>query len=1048
MKKILSLAAVCAGFFLFAQESIDPKLIEQMKFRNIGPAGMSGRVASIDVDPTDDGRIFVGAASGGLWLSENGGQSWTCIFNNEKAASIGAVKIDPKNPSLIWVGTGEGNPRNSQTSGNGIYKSMDAGKSWRHMGLEDTKNIYRVVIDPRNSDVVYAAAIGVAWGEGEARGVYKTTDGGETWEKILYVDEKTGAADLVIDPKNPNKLIATMWEYRRWPWFFKSGGPGSGMYVTHDGGKNWVKRTDEDGLPKGDLGRIGVAISPSDPDVVYALVESKGKNAIYRSNDGGFKWNKVSTDGQIGNRPFYYSEIYVSPDNPNKVYSLWTLLTMSEDGGKSWKTIAPYSSVHPDHQSFWVGKDPDYLIEGNDGGLNISRDGGKSWRFVENLPLAQFYHIRVDNQIPYNVYGGMQDNGSWKGPAYVWHSGGIRNSDWKELYFGDGFDVVPDPEDPRYVYAQSQEGNVARVDIESGYAQLIKPVHPDGERLRFNWNAAIAQDPFDASTIYFGSQYVHKSIDKGDSWQIISTDLTTNDTAYQKQLESGGLTYDVTGAENFTTIISIVPSPIKKDVLWVGTDDGQLHVTQDGGENWTEVSGNIKGMPKGAWIPHIHVSNHKEGEAFVVVNDYRRNNWKPFLYHTSDFGKSFRSLIPEDQIEGYTMSVVQDPVEENLLFLGTEFHLYYSLDKGANWTKWGKDFPTVQVADLAIQEREGDLIAGTFGRAAWVLDDIRPLRALAADKEDIMQRPIKVFPAPDAYMVSWRQADGTRFAADAMYRGENRTSSARISFWLNKNEKDTAYKKVKKVQVTILNENNEQLRTYQRKFENGLNRITWDLREKGTRWPSLQEPDKDADKNEPGGVSVLPGTYNIVITYGPSSDTASIIVHPDPRLNISLIDLEANQQLNREMEAQIAKVSRVAAEMRKAKKSIDAIEKQLKDKKGDDWKEAKEQLKAVKDSFEVVRLAIYGKEDVKGYYEQPETWMSVVGTTRYALGSKRGAIGPNGQNQFAILKQKTDEVVTLANKFFKEDWPVFKTFFEENPISLLAELEPIENEQP
>ena len=323
------------------------------------------------------------------------------------------------------------------------------------MGLAETKNIHRVVVDPRNSDIVYVAAQGVAWGQNPERGIFKTTDGGLTWTKVLFVDNKTGPADLVMDPRNPNKLIATMWEYQRWPWYFNSGGPGSGIYISHDSGKTWQKRTDKDGLPEGDLGRIGVAIAPSNTDIVYALVENKAKNALYKSSDGGQKWNRVSDDENIGNRPFYYSDIYVSPDNPNRIYSLWTILTMSEDGGKTWNTIAPYNDVHPDHHSFWVGKNPNYLIEGNDGGMNISRDGGKTWRFVENLPLAQFYHIRVDNQMPYNVYGGMQDNGSWRGPAYQYKSGGIRNSDWNELFFGDGFDVLPDPENPRFVYAQS-----------------------------------------------------------------------------------------------------------------------------------------------------------------------------------------------------------------------------------------------------------------------------------------------------------------------------------------------------------------------------------------------------------------------------------------------------------------------------------------------------------------------------------------------------------------------------------------------------------------
>ena len=1046
MKKVTLLFALFGVICAFGQDAIKPELLEKMTFRNIGPAGMSGRIASIDVDPTNDNRIFAGAASGGLWLSENGGQSWQCIFNNEGVASVGCVKVDPSNPSIIWVGTGEGNPRNSQTSGKGIYKSVDGGRNWQLVGLEGTKNIHRIVIDPRNSDVVYVAAIGVAWGENAERGVYKTTDGGLTWNKVLYVDEKTGAADLVMDPKNPNKLIAAMWEYRRWPWFFKSGGPGSGLYVTHDGGNNWEKRTNEDGLPEGDLGRIGLAIAPSNPEVVYALVENKAKNALYRSADGGFKWSRVSDDEDIGNRPFYYSDIYVSPDNPNRIYSLWTLLTMSEDGGKSWRTIAPYNSVHPDHHAFWVGSDPDYLIEGNDGGLNISRDGGQTWRFVENLPLAQYYHIRVDNELPYNVYGGMQDNGSWRGPAYVWHAGGIRNSDWTELYFGDGFDVVPDPEDARFVYAQSQEGFVARVDVESGYAKLLRPVHPDGETLRFNWNAAIAQDPFDAATIYFGSQFVHKSTNRGDAWQIISPDLTTNDTAHQKQLESGGLTYDVTGAENFTTIIAIVPSQRKKDELWVGTDDGNLYLTRDGGQNWTNLSGKLKGLPAGAWIPHIHVSNHADGEAFIVVNDYRRNNWKPYLYHTKDYGKTFSSLIPEGQVDGYTMSIVQDPVEPNLLFLGTEYGLYYSLDKGANWTKWGKDFPTVQVADLAIQERDGDLIVGTFGRAAWVLDDIRPLRELAKKEAEILKSPITAFAAPDAYMVEWSQANGTRFAADAMYQGDNRTSAGRISFWLNKQEGDTAFKKADKIMVEVLDAGKNVIRTWKVKYNEGLNRITWDLCEKGVRWPSMYEPRKDADDYDPRGVNVLPGDYQIVLNYGPASDTTSITVHNDPRLNISIEDLRSNQEFNRAALKQVAAVSKVADQLRDAKKAIGMIENQLADKKGEEWKEAKEKVKQVKDSLEQVRLAIFGKEDVKGYYEQPNTWMSKYGQAQYAIGSNRGAIDDNNRIQADQFKVKTEEVVALANKFFAEDWKAFQTYFEENPISLFTELEPVQVE--
>ncbi|MDX5447556.1 MAG: hypothetical protein LPK47_04175, partial [Bacteroidota bacterium] len=534
---------------------------EGMTPRNIGPAGMSGRITAIKVSPHNDNHIYVGSASGGLWFSENGGQSWKPIFDQEKVSSIGAIALDPQNPDVIWVGTGEGNPRNSMNLGYGVYRSIDRGKSWKYMGLGETRSIYRILLHPRNPAIAYVAALGSAWGDSSHRGVYKTTDAGKSWEKVLFFNDSTGAGELIMDPVNPDKLIANMWTFRRTPWSFTSGGGKSGMYLTYDGGENWKKISDEEGLPKGPVGRMGLAIAPSDPDRVYALIEKKGKNALYSSKDGGEKWFKVSENDQIGNRPFYYSEIYVDPERPNRLYSLWSLLSMSEDGGRTWEIIAPYNDVHPDHQAFWVHpKDGRFIIEGNDGGLNISRDRGRTWRFVENLPVGQFYHVNIDDEWPYNVYGGMQDNGSWKGPAFVFANGGIRNAYWQELFFGDGFDVVPDPRDPRFVYAMYQEGNLARIDTRTGFHDNIRPTALRPDSLRFHWNAAIASDPLDPGTIYFGSQYLHRTSDGGKTWETISPDLTSNDPEKQKQTESGGLTPDVTGAENHTTIIAIAPS--------------------------------------------------------------------------------------------------------------------------------------------------------------------------------------------------------------------------------------------------------------------------------------------------------------------------------------------------------------------------------------------------------------------------------------------------------------------------------------------------------
>lgn len=437
---------VIATYNLFAQP-LNVEKLHGLKARSIGPAGMSGRVTAIDVVQKNPSIIYVGTASGGLWKTTSGGIDWKPIFDTMKVASIGAIAIDQNIPDVIWVGTGEGNPRNSQTSGNGIYKSLDGGKTWIHLGLENSRNIHRIIIDPRNSDVVYAGVQGSAFGDSDERGVFKTTDGGKTWQKILYVNERTGIADLVMDPSNPNKLFAAMWEFRREPWFFTSGGKGSGLYVTFDGGKTWTKKTDKDGLPSGELGRIGIAIARSNPEIVYALIEAK-VNALYKSTDGGFNWFKVS-DKNIGDRPFYYAEIYVDPKNENRIYNIYTQVSVSEDGGKTFNILI--SKIHPDHHAFYIHpENPNFLIDGNDGGLAISYDRGKTWRFVENLPVAQFYHINVDNDFPYNVYGGLQDNGSWKGPSRVFNYLGISNFDWQEVGFGDGFDVLPDPDDSRF----------------------------------------------------------------------------------------------------------------------------------------------------------------------------------------------------------------------------------------------------------------------------------------------------------------------------------------------------------------------------------------------------------------------------------------------------------------------------------------------------------------------------------------------------------------------------------------------------------------------
>ena len=593
----------------FAQK-IGLDQFKSWKPRNIGPAGMSGRITAIDAVVTDPNTIYLGAASGGVWKTVNQGASWEAVFEEQPILNIGSIAIQQSNPSTVWVGTGEGNPRNSISLGEGMYKTIDGGKSWKKMGLEKTRNIHRIIVDPSNPNTVYAGAIGNPYAEHPERGVFKTTNGGETWDKILFTNDTSGVADMIMDPSNPNKLFVAMWQHRRTPWSLSSGGPGSGLYMTFDGGKNWKKLGEKEGLPAGNLGRIGLAISRSNPNRVYALVEAT-KNGLYKSDDGGQTWSLMNSNPEfVSTRPFYFQEIACDPQNENRLWLIYQMISKSDDAGKNFDVVIPYNGIHPDHHAFWIHPtNPNFIIDGNDGGIGITRDKGKTWLFDEKLPVGQFYHINVDNEMPYNVMGGMQDNGSWRGPAYTWMSGGIKNYYWDNLWGGDGFDVMPDKDDASWVYAMSQGGSVGRYNVKTGESWYVKPPAPDLKTtLRFNWNAAIAQDPFSNSTIYFGSQHLHRSTNKGASWEIISPDLSTNDSAKIDQRNNGGISIDITGAENFCTIMTIAPSSKDNNVIWAGTDDGNVQLTKDGGKTWTNFRGKIPGLPVGAWIPQIQAS--------------------------------------------------------------------------------------------------------------------------------------------------------------------------------------------------------------------------------------------------------------------------------------------------------------------------------------------------------------------------------------------------------------------------------------------------------
>lgn len=1045
MKYTLSILAMVFAISLNAQK-LDLSLVKNLEPRSIGPGGMSGRITAIDVVEDNPDIMYAGSASGGLWKSTSGGIKWDPIFDNELTASIGAVAIQQSNPSVVWVGTGEGNPRNSLNGGFGVYKSLDGGKSWKAMGLEKTRHIHRVVIDPTNPDIVYVAAIGSPWGEHPERGVFKTTDGGKSWKKVLFSNNKTGAADLVMDPTNPNKLIAAMWEHKRDPWFFKSGGEGSGLFITYDGGDNWKKVTEDDGFPKGELGRIGVAIAPSKPNIVYALVEAK-KNALYKSEDGGFNWKKINDKDDIGNRPFYYSEIYVDPQNENRVYSVFTYVNVSEDGGKNFKQLMPAygvsNGVHPDHHAWWIHpEDGNFMIDGNDGGLNITRDGGKSWRFVENIPVGQFYHVNVDNEFPYNVYGGMQDNGSWRGPAYTWRAQGIRNAYWQEISFGDGFDVVPDPDNSRYGWTMSQQGYVSRYDWQTGNNYLVRPTHPDPDvMLRFNWNSAINIDPFDSSTIYFGSQFVHKSTDKGETWTVISPDLTTNDPEKQKQSESGGLSLDATGAENHTTILVIEPSPLEQNMLWAGSDDGRVHYTTNGGNTWNEVS-NLPGLPKNSWIVQIKASNKNKGEALLIANDYRRFNYEPYAYRTTNYGKTWNRIVDADDVQSYTLSIAEDPIEKNLLFLGTDDGLYVSIDAGKNWTKYTNGFPTVPVKDMVIHPREHDLVLGTFGRSFWILDDIRPLRAMAKNSR-LTEERIKLFEPPVAYQAAYQQATGSRFGGDALYNGENRDYGARIAYYVNKkdlpkaeakedddseenSEKDEAEVKWDSITLNIY-DGNRLIRTLKEKApdSSGVYKTRWFMDEKGVDRPSRRIRDS---KREPGGTSVKPGTYKLEMIYGDATSTQSIKVESDPRLEVKSNATQAVYNATKRLEAMTEAASAAVKQLVESKNTAEDFMKRM---KALDKKAYKDDIKVTKDLTKEIDslIALYlGKVDKRqGIVRNPEvTVMQRIGVASQYVRSRQNGLTKTENTLMEQAKNQLQEALDKTNAFFNEDWKTYQ----------------------
>jgi photosystem II stability/assembly factor-like uncharacterized protein len=1078
LKLIYNFTILCAcAFGGIASAAPESDLLAGLKARAIGPAAIGGRIAAIDAVQSDPNHIVVGAATGGVWISHSGGLAWEPVFDEQPVASIGAVAINQANPDIIWVGTGEGNTRNSTSIGAGVYKSIDGGKNWKRVGLENSERINRITLHPTDSDIAYVAALGTLWGPNSERGVFRTTDGGQSWQRILYVDESTGATEIKMNPSNPDKLFAGMWQFRRWPYHFKSGGPGSGMYISLDGGDNWTLKTEEDGLPGGELGRMVFSIPAASPDRIYALVEAE-KSALLRSDDGGVSWQKVNQEYNVADRPFYYTEIAADPINPDRIYNIATRVRVSIDGGKNFdpdpviNCCEPGNTIHIDNHAFWINPaDPRHLIIGNDGGLAISRDQGDTWRFVRNLPLAQFYHIAVDNEHPYNIYGGLQDNGSWRGPAEVWVPAGIRNLHWQEVGFGDGFDTVPDPENARAGYVMSQGGFLLRYDLDKGMQKLIRPA-PHGPEidLRFNWNAGFEQDPFDPATIYYGSQYLHKSSDRGLTWSVISEDLTSNDPDMQTFRSSGGLTPDVTAAENYTTIVAVTASKLQRGVIWVGTDDGRVHVSQDGGGNWSRIDEHMHAGPAGAWVPMITASPHDAGNAFVVFDDHRRGDMNPYIYRVQDFGRRWTKLPGED-LSGYALSVLQDSVNPDLLFAGTEFGLFVTLDGGDSWSKFTAGVPTVSVMDMAIQERENDLVLGTHGRSVYVIDDYSALRDIS---ESDFETRLKVLSASPGQQYAANPTSSTRFTGSGEYRGPNEPYGVMITFMASGDDlphpdehKERARKiamrqaagptddedsdenngKPPRVAIKVSNSDGEVIRSFKRPLHQGLNRVTWGMQSDGIRpAPGSEQPEND--DGLPPGNEVVPGNYRVELSLGDDTSSIETRVLADPRYDLSteerLANFEARQALMAMSEASVTALERID----RARADVVTITTLIGNQPGASDDESLEDLKKqageVKNGLDALEKKFRTPPETRGIVFDDDKVTSGISMAQFYVGSASHAPSPSAEVYVAKARSMLDAALTELTRYMNTEVSALRNLINKAGIRLLKETDPLD----
>lgn len=1025
------------------KQILNQQTVNGLKLRLVGPALTSGRISDIAVHPEDKSTYYVAVACGGVWKTTNAGTNFFPIFDAQKSFSIGCVTIDPNNPHIVWVGTGENNSQRSVAWGDGVYKSLDGGKSWKQMGLAKSEHIGKIIVDPRNSNVVYVAAQGPLWGPGGDRGLYKTNDGGETWELILKISENTGVTDIAIDPRNPDVVYAASYQRRRHVWTLINGGPESALHKSENGGKTWTKLTN--GLPGGYVGRIGIAVSPANPDIVYALVEaSEERGGFFRSSDRGASWEKrfnyISASAQ------YYQEIFCHPHNPDIVYSIDTYTKFTEDGGKTWKNL-PLKQRHVDDHALWI--DPDdtrHMLIGGDGGVYETFDGGDTWRFFENLPVTQFYRINADNTEPfYYVYGGTQDNNTLGAPSRTIYNAGITNADWLFVVGGDGYKPQFDPNNPDIVYGQWQYGNLVRFDRKSGEMTYIQPQAAKDEELRWNWDTPLIISPHSPTRLYIAANRVFRSDDRGDSWKAISGDITRQ--IDRNKLKVMGKLWDPEAvAKNASTSlygnsISLVESPKKEGLIYVGTDDGLIQMTENGGANWSRLD-KFPGVPDMTYNSDLLASQHDENVVYAAFNNHKMADFKPYLLRSADKGKTWKSIAGNLPVDGPVWTIAEDHVNPNLLFAGTEFGVFFTTDGGGNWTQLKSGIPPIAVRDLEIQQRENDLIVGTFGRGIYILDDYTPLRHLS---DETLNRDAEIFPVKDALMFMENYSKGRSPLGETFFRAENPPFGAVITYYLKeafktkkqlRKDKEAEAEKAK-LDITyptfeelkaedaeeasyllfkIADKQGNAVRMLKAPATAGINRIVWDL-----RYPNTSRLSAQSDPTKHSGMPALPGEYNVTLfraidgKFEKIAGPVSFVCKPLENVTLPTQDRKALVDFQADM-----------LELQRAAHASDGYAKDLKDRlaiikntiqatKGATSRHL-EDIRKIELTLSEVFTALDGDESrAKRNENQPPSIGDRLGLAIYGMWRTTSAPTQSNKDNYKILHEQISGVISKLN---------------------------------